>query len=669
MKSSLYCSAALVPALFLLSALDHMAHAMSEDEIVITASPIAKTQDEILIGASVLDKEALSSRLAATIGETIKKEPGVSSSFFGPGASRPIIRGQGGNRVSVLTNGLGALDASSASPDHAVSIDPASAERVEIIRGPGILRYGSAATGGVVNIIDGRIKSRIPDTPLAANIRLGATSVDQGWESAGAIDIVLDKSPGQAIILHFDGAKRSAQDYKIPGFAKSYFRRIADGLQGAKEVLPNSAVDVESFAGALTWLGQKGAIGYSLAQANSFYGVPGGDEAVSIELEQTRHMVKGDMDIEIGPFQKVQFVTGFGDYYHGEVEPGGDTGTIFTNQGWEGRLELLHKEVKGFAGAMGMQYLARDFAAIGEEAFTPPTNTKSWAGYIFEDFQAGPWLFELGLRHEFTKHSLLSTGVAQEFKAQSISLGGRYAFTDAVSLGLTIFRNERAPAIEELYSNGPHLATNQYEIGDSTLGLEIAKGMEVVMRGEALGNKIKANIFYTNYGDYIYLAPTGLVQNDLPVFSFAKADANFQGFEFELERDIGAWKNIDFYAQGNLDFVRARLDSAGNRNLPQIPPMSALFGVEAIAERFTLRGEVEWLAAQNHVADFEQPTNASLEMNILATWQPMIERDNLKIRLSALNITNEEIRQHASPLKELISLPGRNFRLSLEASF
>ena len=640
-----------------------------EDEIIITGSPIAKSEDDIIIGASSMNKEELSQQLSGTIGETIKNEPGVSSTFFGPGASRPVIRGQSGNRVAILTDGLGALDASSASPDHAVSIDPASAERVEIIRGPGILRYGSAATGGVVNILDGRIKSKLPDQSFGANLRVGASSVDQGWEIAGASDLTLIDRQGQGLVLHIDAAKRKTDDYDIPGFAKSYHQRIKDGVQGGRDHLLNSATKVDSGAIALTWLGQRGNLGVAVKQTDSFYGVPGGDEQVSIDLTQIRYDMKGQLDIQAGPFTRLQMVAGYGDYRHAEIEDTGATGTVFTNQGVEGRIEALHGDIGGFEGALGVQFLDRDFAALGAEAFTPPTNTKNAAIYVFEDYDVGPILMEFGLRVEHSKHKEIATGQEIKFNATSLSIGGRYDLDGVASIGLTIFRNERAPAVEELFSDGPHLATNQYEVGNPDLSLETATGIEIAAHTGTEKTKLTLNIFNTLYDKFVYLAPTGTEREGVPVFQFMGKDARFSGFEASLEREMGSLGVFDFDSDVSIDFVRARLSQGIFRDLPQIPPMGGLVGLDADTGRISFRAELEWANRQNHIAQFETGSGSYSVANIYATWQPWKNRDDLKIRASMRNMFDEEVRQQASPLKDQVPLPGRNFKISIEASF
>jgi len=186
------------------------------DEIIVTGSPLVRSVDEAITGVSVLTGEELSQRLAGTIGETLKNEPGVSSTFFGAGASRPIIRGQGGDRVRVLLNGIGSIDASSASPDHAVAAEPAQAERIEVIRGASILRYGSSGSGGIVNVIDGRVPTELPEDGIDGAVRIGASTVDNGREAAGSVDFGAGN-----LVFHFDGSIRETDDFRIPGFAES----------------------------------------------------------------------------------------------------------------------------------------------------------------------------------------------------------------------------------------------------------------------------------------------------------------------------------------------------------------------------------------------------------------------------------------------------------------
>lgn len=664
------------------------------DEIIVTGSPLTPSVDEAITGVSVLTGEELASRLALTLGETLKSEPGVSSTSFGAGASRPIIRGQGGDRVRVLNNGVGSIDASSASPDHAVASEPAQAERIEVLRGASLLRYGSSGAGGVVNVIDGRIPDSLPKT-LTGAARVGATSVDNGWEAAGSVDIPLGN-----FVLHLDGTTKSAGDYDIPGFAESAALRAAEEAEHDEEgeddeaheeeeeafgTVENSFVETDALTAGLSYIGTRGFIGVAASHFTSDYGVPGGhghgeeegeddhdeeehdeeeeeEENVTIGLEQTRIDINGALETD-GVIEKFLLFGGWADYTHTEFEAPGEVGTVFTNEGFELRLEAVQRERDGWKAAHGVQIRNRDFAAVGEEAFVPPTTTEQYGLYSFHQIDRGNLHLEGAIRFENTDQENSVDGTSQDFNALSLSLGSDVHLSETVRLGGTVFRTQRAPTTEELFSDGPHLATDQFERGDPSLGLERATGIEAAFRHRADGHFITANLFYTDYNDYIFERGTGEVEDGLDVFEFTAEDASFTGFEIQGGARLTRIGGFEIKGDALAEFVRAKTDTG---NLPRIPPLSILTGIEAESERYKLRGEIDYAAAQNKVSGIDSPTESYALVNLFADWRL---GEAATISVSALNLLDDEARQHSSFLKELVPLPGRNFRVSLRSKF
>ena len=632
-----------------------------EDEIIVTGSPLARTLDDAITGVSVLSGEELQRNLSGTIGETLKREPGVSSTFFGPGASRPIIRGQGGDRVRVLNNGIGSIDASSASPDHAVAAEPAQAERIEVLRGAGILRYGSSGAGGVVNVIDGRIPTELPEN-TEVNFRLGATSVDGGHEAA----VSLDQRLGN-FALHIDGTEKGSGNYD----------------DGDGDEIENSFVDARSGTIGGSFIGERGHFGVALSKFETTYGVPGGhgheeeeeeheegeehdeeeeeeEENVFIDLDQTRLDINAAVEMD-GIFERLQFFGGYADYEHTEFEGPGEVGTIFTNEGVEGRVELIQRARGAWTAAHGVQVRRRDFAAVGEEAFVPPTETKQIALYSFNEFDMGDLHIEGAARIERTDQEDTNGGEDERFTTISLSGGADYHVSDAVRIGGTVFRTERAPSTEELFSNGPHLATEQFEIGNPDLDKETATGVEVAVRHREGGHGITVNAFYTDYNDYIFERATGEEEDGLDVFRFTGADAEFYGLEAQVEQRVYTGDTWSFGVDGLAEYVRA---TTSDGNLPRIPPLSLLGGVEAATDRIFLRAEVEWADDQDKVATFEEPTEGFTLLNLSAAYS---FDDRITFRFGVDNVTNEEARQHSSFLKESAPLPGRNFKFSVGA--
>jgi len=666
-----------------------------DDEIIVTGSPLTSSVDEAITGVSVLSGEELSNRLAGTIGETLKNEPGVSSTFFGAGASRPIIRGQGGDRIRVLNNGIGSIDASSASPDHAVAAEPAQAERIEVIRGASILRYGSSGSGGIVNVIDGRVPTQLPEDGVDGAVRIGASTVDNGREAAGSVDFGAGN-----LVLHLDGTFRETDNFRIPGFAESAALRALEEAEEEEEGhdeeeeeeeevfgrLENSQTKSTSLTGGASYIGERGFIGFAVHKFDSDYGIPGGhgheeeeeeeehdeeeeeeegEEQVTIDLDQVRVDVNGALEFD-GPIAKVQFFGGYADYEHTEFEAPGEPGTVFTNEGYEARLEAIQRENNGWSAAYGVHLRNRDFSAIGEEAFVPPTETQQFGIYTFQKKDIGDIHIEGAARYESTKQENSVTTEDISFDLFSVSVGGDYHFSDATRFGGTIFRTERAPTTEELFSDGPHLATEQFEIGDPTLGKETSTGIEASLRHRMDGAFITLNAYYTDYSDYIYERETGEEEDELPVFQYVAEDASFAGFEAQGGLDIAEVGNFTLKADALAEFVRAKTDSG---NLPRIPPLSVLTGIEADSERFNFRAELDYAAEQNKIDTFEIPTDDYALVNLFATWRAPMDTQDVRLSLSVLNLLDDDARQHTSFLKDVVPLPGRNVRFSIASRF
>jgi iron complex outermembrane receptor protein len=679
------------------------------DEIIVTGSPLNRSVDEAITGVSVLSGDELADRLAATIGETLKSEPGVTSTFFGAGASRPVLRGQGGDRVRILTNGVGSIDASAASPDHAVAAEPAQAERIEVLRGAALLRYGSSGSGGVVNVIDGRIPNALPENGLDGAFRIGASSVDAGREVAGSVDKALGN-----FVLHLDGTFRESDDYDIPGFAESAALRAAEEEEHGHEeeeheeeheheeeaeafgTLENSATKSHSVTGGLSYVGNRGFLGFSVHNFQSDYGVPGGhghgeeghdheeeghdeeeheeeghehgeegEEQVTISLDQTRIDMNGRLDLD-GFIETLQVFGGYADYKHTEFEAPGEPGTVFTNEGYEIRGEAIQRERGGWSAAYGVQYRDRDFAAIGDEAFVPPTSTQELGLYTFQEKEFGDLHLEGAVRYETTDQENSVTGENLNFEGISFSAGGDYHLSDTVRFGGTVFRTERAPTTEELFSNGPHLATEQFELGDPALDIETARGVEAAIRYRQDGRFLTLNAFYTDYKDYIFEAATGDVEDGLDVFQFTGEDATFKGFEIQGGAPITRVGNFDVKVDGLVEYVRAETDSG---NLPRIPPLSVLGGIEAESDRLKFRAELDYAAEQNDVGPFELPTEDYALTNFFITWRAPVEAQPVRISVSLHNAFDVDARQHTSFLKDVVPLPGRNVRFSIGTSF
>ena len=653
-------------------------HGHDDDVIFVTSSPHGKGSFDVLQGSNVLSGEKLNKSLEASIGETLSSLPGVSSTFFGPGASRPIIRGLGGDRIRVLINGIGSIDAASTSPDHAVAGDPLTADRIEIMRGASTLLYGSNAVGGVVNIIDSRIPNVIPDGGVNGKARLSFDSISNDRSGSASINLGITDN----IALHVDGYNRRTGNYTIPGFAESKAYRAAEEAEEEgheeeehveqKGTAKNSDVDNKGGTFGIGWIGENATFGASFSLNDSNYGVPGHgahgeeEEVVRINLDQKRFDLKGNIEKDFMLFEESRIRFGYADYKHIELE-NGVTGTTFKNKGWEGRIELIQKRRGNIHGSMGIQLRDREFSAIGEEAFVAPNNTLQWGVFVVEEIELEPVTFEFGGRYDHQKTKNQTLGTNKSFQNLSFSAGAAIHATESDLIGISLSRSERSPTPEELFSNGPHLATKAYEVGNLDLKTEKAYSAELTLKRDKGAFSSSVNIYHTWYKDFIYEHETGLKTDKLSRLEFRAKDAKFYGAELELNYTIIETQGYSLLLSGSADFVHARCSNNGV--IPRMPAASGNFGIEYKSEIFDIGGNLGVTGSKTKTVTGILPTDGYTTVDLSATWRPFgLERD-LNVRLQALNITNAERRQHTSYLKDLIPLPGRNFRLSLNYGF
>jgi iron complex outermembrane receptor protein len=690
------------------------------DRVIVTSSPLQVFADEIVGSADVVTSDHIEENLAGSLADTIAHEPGVTTTFFGPASSRPVIRGLGTDRVRVLVNGVGLVDASTASPDHAVSSEALEAERIEILRGPAAIAYGGGAIGGVVNIIDGRIPDSAPENGVESRFYFGATSVDEGHQIAGRTRI-----GAGPFVFHLEGLSRAADEYEIPGFAESARLRAMEEddhhddhddsplisfdddddddhdheEEEAFGSVPSSDMEFSSGSFGTSFIADWGFVGVAYRTMDGEYGLPGhshaheddhgddddhhddlgvmigfddddddhdhehGEEGARLEMTQNRWDIRGDVRLEDAPIERIRFSAGIGDYRHSEIEEG-EVATRFDNEGWEGRIELRHRPIGNVEGAFGLQTFDRDFSATGEEAYIEPVETRDIGVFIVERYDAGDWGLEGGARIE--NREVETASVSRSFDTFSASGAAFFRPQQDVFLAATIAFTERAPTDVELFANGAHLATRAFEIGDSTLDPEQAISLDLTGRFEGDGWAIDGAVFIADYDGFIGLFPTGTEEDELPVFVYDQRDASIWGFEARAERELGTSGNWDFRGEVTAEYVRGELDSGGN--LPRIPPLGLSALIEAERDFVTGHLEVVWVSEQDDNASFELPTDSYTLLNAQAVFRPIADQD-VRFILEARNLTDEEARLHTSFLKDLLPLPGRNFRAAVSVAF
>jgi iron complex outermembrane receptor protein len=654
------------------------------DQPIVVTAPYVRSLD-ILGNVSVMEGEKLAQDIRGQIGDTLASQPGVSSSSFSPGASRPILRGFSGERAAVLVDGLGAIDASSTSADHAVSIDPLTAERIEILRGPSVLLFSSQAVGGAVNVFDRRIPRSVPESPfhLDALASYGTAADDK---SAGAsIDVPL----GERFVVHADGNYRDSNNVRVGGLIYAPELRAhlldlaadasADGdadeaarltdAANSRGKVPNSQSRSTSAGVGAAFIDDGGSLGISFGYLEDNYGIPPRadiDEVPTIKARQYRFDLRGEVELGDGLFEKLRFRGAYADYAHTEFDDG-EPGTRFTNRGIEFRTELAQNDRGGWRGASGVQYSFRDFAAIGDEAFLPANETTRLAAFTLQELERGPVTLEGALRIEKSQVTANSIGFDRSFTSFSGAGGLSYQLTDGLKASFSVSRSERAPSAEELLSDGPHAATLTYERGNPDFDKETSWGGEASLKFKRDGWSAGITGYASWFDNFIYETDTGLIADDLPLFEFRQNKARTWGFEFEGAAPVAQVGGFHIAADATADMTRAKI--VDGPYVPRIPPLRIRGGLEASSERLDARAEVEWTDDQNRIAAFETPTKGFTLVNASLTWRPLPETKNLSLTLAADNIFDVDARRHASFTKDYVPLAGRDIRITARASF
>ncbi|TAD72934.1 MAG: TonB-dependent receptor [Sphingomonadales bacterium] len=670
--------------------------------IIVSASGLKEL--DVLAGTSVLEiREIQRDGVTGQIGDLLTKLPGVSATSFAPGSSRPVLRGQQGERVRVLVDGVGTADVSNTSVDHATTIEPITVERIEVLRGPAVLLYGSQAIGGAVNVIDKRIPTRMPDEDFHIDAFAGVDSATNLRTGAASLDVGI----GSNVVFHVDGSWRKTADVEIGGFQVSNALRadlLADAAEEEKEgeleeaaelreaagqrgTVPNSAAESWTINAGLGLILGESTFGASVGYYDSRYGVPTrpgaghhhgeegeeeeggeeeGEELVSIGLQQFRADFKGDVYLGEGAFERLKLRFGYSDYTHTEFE-GDEVGTVFDSTSLEARAELVQSAGGTLRGSSGIQYLHRDFFAVGAEAYVPPNLTDQVALFTLQEFGTGPFQIEAAARGEFTNVKAQALGIERDYETFSGALGLVYEGVEGVRIGINGSRAERAPSAEELFSNGPHIATQAFEIGDPNLTTERAWGLEAYARGSIGAGTFNLTAYRQWFDNYIFLEETGLEEDDLPVFQYLQQDADFWGVEAELSYPLVDNQGFRLLTDLRASYVEAEL--ADGTAVPRIPPLSLLGALEAQTDAFDLRGEVQWFGQQDRITTFETPTDSFTLVNALIAWRPFAENRNVTLQVAADNIFDVNGRRHASFTKDFVPLVGRNFRASVRLSF
>jgi iron complex outermembrane receptor protein len=705
------------------------------EKLIITASPLGRSVLQSTTPVSILSGEELEKNQSATLGETLKSVPGVNSTYFGPVASSPIIRGLDGPRVKVLQNGMDSSDASRVGPDHIATTEASTATQIEVLRGPSTLLYGSGAIGGVVNVVDNRLPktrqeglsgkvSALHDT--VSNERTVSTDINGGQDK---------------FAWHLDAFSRKSDDYDIPDFT------LEDG--DIIDTLENSDIDSQGFTLGAGWIGDDVTLSLAYGRLETDYGIPGhahdeheeeghddeegheeeghdeemeDEEAVFARMKQDRFQSVIDWKNLSGWFTEAHWHNAYTEYQHSEIE-GGEVGTTFKNDSLESRLWAKHAAVGGWQGVVGLHYKNSDFSAVGEEAFTPSTESISNALFVLEEKTIGDFLWQLGARLEHVSHKPDNTFFTNSevdanfddvsYTANSLSAGFVYQVDENQSFAVNYAHSERAPSSAEIFSNGIHISTSTFEVGagfdlviddsdpddleftllqsNQETKKEVSNNLDLTYRVQTEHLHANFSVFYNQVDSYLFQQNTGLEfheheeehageeleaeghedeeheEEGLPVYVFNQQDAKLYGFEAEVDWHL----NDNLRVSAFTDFTRAKLTNSNveNTNLPRIPSMR--FGTEFHWEQGNWHAELgaTYYSKQDKIADFETQTDGYTLVSAAFNYYLSLDDTDMKFYLKANNLTNELARVHSSFLKDDAPLPARSFVLGAKVSF
>jgi iron complex outermembrane receptor protein len=637
------------------------------DTVVVTGNPLGAT--ELIAPVDQLNNYELLQRGQSTLGETLNGLPGVSSTYFGPNASRPVIRGQEGDRITLLNNGGASLDLSALSYDHAVALDPLLIERVEVLRGPGVLQYGGSAVGGVVNVIDGRIhREPLFDEKGGVSGRLDAGFATGNKEQGGAV--VLDAGTNR-YTLHVDAMSRKTEDVSVPVSLDC----TKNGVTTTDRRICNSAS--ETYGGAVggTLFFDRGYLGASLSTYDKNYGAVAEDE-VTIRMRSNRYTLEGELR-ELGPFiQSVKAQYSLTDYKHTEFE-GTEVGTRFKTKGQDLRLEARHARIGKLDGVIGLQFDSSDFSANGDEAYAPNSRTRSSAAFVHEELGTSWGKLSAGARLESVRVESLGidgnpafTPGSRSFNPASYALGALWKLAPEWQLTSNLSLNERAPRHYELYANGEHVATNSEEIGNPDLGKERSANVDIGAAWKRDAHKAQVQLFQHRFSNYISLEGTDLAATP-PQYTYTQVQARFTGLETSGNvRLLDTLHKLDLGLRA--DTVRAENTSTG-QPLPRIAPHRVGATLQWSRAAWNARLGVDRYAGQDRVPEGQLTTegytlwNAALSLRdkvsgLPALWYARVDNIGNTLAYSSSSILTQT-RPGGVPL------PGRSLKVGLQLSF
>ena len=653
------------------------------DTIRIKAHPLEQTSKDFAVADTVVDQKRLAQG-AVTIGEALSGETGISSNQFGAGSSRPVIRGQDGPRVKILQNSSENIDVSTLSPDHAVTVDPALAKQVEVIRGPSTLLFGAGTVGGLVNVTDSKLPTALPEKGYEGNVGLRYnTGSDEKLATAG-----VTLGLGDQVALRVEGLKREANDYIAPDYVH----------EGEKERrVDNTFAKGQTVNVGLSWIYDRGFTGISYSNRQDQYGLPGHSHEYEschlhglslhcgehdhdedehddhdhdhaheagpwIDLKSERYDVRTELDDPFSGFKKLRAQASYTDYQHDEIEE--DTiSTRFKNKGYDGRLELVHNPLGAWEGVIGTQYGQQKLELTGEEAFLAPNTTKKWSVFALEHAQLNDGHVELAARADQQKIDIDDSS-KKDFDGSAFSVSGaaNWEFAPNYKLSLVTSHQERLPLAQELYADGGHFATNTYELGNDQLSKEKSNNVELGFHYDGNTFDYHVHVYHNWFDDYIY-AQTLDRYKDFRLVQYAQDKAKFYGAEAEAGYQISPIYKLSVFG----DYVRGKID---NDNAPRVP--AGRLGTKLNADfddHWSGSAEYYHVFQQDKIAAYETKTQGYNMLNLGVAYSGKYSNvSDYRVFLNANNLLDDQVYQHASFLSTIPQV-GRNFSVGVNFSF
>jgi iron complex outermembrane receptor protein len=643
------------------------------DEIIVESTGLGQTLTDQAQPVTVLSGDDLDMKVNSSLGDTLGSEAGISSSSFGPGAGRPVIRGLDGGRIRVLENGVGSNDLSASSPDHAVTIDSSLVDKIEVVRGPASLLYGTSAVGGIVNTFDNRIPEYLPDAPAEGTAETRGDSASK--TRTGLVSVT---APVGNVALHVDALASKSDDYHIPGYARTGELRATTPIDYPEPqgTLSWSDTQTDVLTGGGSYIFDKGYVGASYNDYKTIYGVPNGEPDISINAHRRRADFRAGVR-DTGEFIESGTVrAGYVDYQHTEFE-GDEAATNFMNHGIDSRVDLKHKAVNGVRGTWGAQFQGNDVDAEGLEAYQPPSTTDVYSLFALEELSATEDLtLQAGLRYDWNEvetdgfdESTSQDDQTRRYDLFSQSVGATFQVSDEYALAWSSAYTERAPNAQELFADGPHVATGAYEIGDDSLNTEQSLGTDIALRKTEGTIRGSVGGFYNRFWNFINANPTGATEDDLPVYQFENIPADFWGFESQVAYYAvdSVAKEVSFDFQPDYVWARNR-DS--REYLPRIPPLRMKFGANYYHEDlFRVRLELQQVFEQEKVASYETTTDGYSMLNLYLSKDVNYQGQTYELFVRGTNLLSEKVRNHVSYIKDVAPLPGASAMAGFRVRF